>query len=223
MSIARVRDLPLPPAEFMTLVCGEAENIEQTFLAVGKLLVEMLEKDDMLRPGVAFLDVGCGCGRLARFLCDSPIASYVGFDRHSGMIDWCRRELTSRDSRLRFECFNLKSAYDDLDGEVGQIDAATFRFPFADRSSDSTMLASVFTHMPLVEVSNYLLELRRVTRPGGKVLFSTFLTEENTLRPGVDFLFDRTQLMDHIGRAGFSCEQREDTGRHSWLLLTAPA
>src|SRR5208282_6287390 len=121
-----------------------------------------------------FLDVGCGCGRLARFLIESPTKFYSGFDRHEGMVEWCRQHI--RDPRFRFDFFELESLYTAWDQKQGVIDTKSFVFPYPDHSFDSAILASVFTHMPPDDVTQYLRELARVMRPSGKVMTSIFFS-----------------------------------------------
>ncbi len=84
--------IPLPPKEYMDLVCGPHADVETLFVAVGKALVRRLEGHGLLSQRCRLLDAGCGCGRVARNLIHQPLRSYVGFDRHRGMIDWCKRE-----------------------------------------------------------------------------------------------------------------------------------
>jgi SAM-dependent methyltransferase len=92
-----------PPIEMKTLVCGA--GMEESFEEVGRGAVVFMKSLGMISPGVRFLDVGCGCGRVARFLLDEPLAEYVGFDRNSNMIDWCNEYLAPADSRFTFESF----------------------------------------------------------------------------------------------------------------------
>ena len=70
--------LPMPPLEFQALVCGA--GAEHLFEGVGGTLRDMLRQQDMLTPNASLLDIGCGCGRLARYLTESPIGAYIGFD-----------------------------------------------------------------------------------------------------------------------------------------------
>lgn len=81
--------------EFQTLVCRPGG--EPRFEEVATGLRNLLNQHGMLACGASILDVGCGCRRLARNLVDLPIGSYTGFDRHKDMIDWCAREISSRD------------------------------------------------------------------------------------------------------------------------------
>ena len=121
----------------------------------------------MIGPGVRFLDVGCGCGRVARFLLDEPLAEYVGFDRNPSMIHWCNEYLAPIDSRFTFESFSIRTPYESLDGIGGDVTAEQFVFPYADDRFDCILLASAFTDMALGEIDHYLRELWRVLSAGG--------------------------------------------------------
>jgi ubiquinone/menaquinone biosynthesis C-methylase UbiE len=221
-------DVPLPPLEYQELVCGPATVHE--FASVGQYVTGLLDRQGMTGPGTDFLDVGCGCGRVARCLMAKPLDSYVGFDRHPGMIQWCTDELTSRDSRFTFQHLDIKSAYVDWDGHAGQIDATTATFPFADASFDSVLLASVLTHMPLDETRQYLSELRRVIRPEGQILASVFLSTDEPRRESINFLYLKPEFFSTVKQACLQARLVEgsepvpgDELAHTWYLLTAAA
>ena len=227
--------IAIPPVEFRELVCGV--GAADTFEAVGCQLRDFLDQLGMLlTSGVSLLDVGCGCGRLARYLTELPIGSYTGFDRHKGMVDWCVREISSQDPRFRFDYFELKSAYTVLDGQAGTIDAETFRFPYADAAFDSVVLASVFTHMPPGETRQYLGEMARVMRPGAKALFSVFLSPTGTTEArdtGMAVYYSHAGLLADMGALPFSgrfvvpgmpgselAQPEPEYGKHNWYVLT---
>jgi SAM-dependent methyltransferase len=150
--------------------------MEPLFATVGRAQVEMLTEHGMLGERVDLLDIGCGCGRMARYLPGRPCRSYRGFDRHPGMIKWCSDVLTPIDPRLRFDLVSVRSAYVAWDHHDGQQDAESLTFPYPSNTFDSILMASVLTHMPFSEVRRYLSEASRVMRPGGKILLSVFLT-----------------------------------------------
>src|SRR5262245_21815205 len=102
MTIAEM--LPFPHEEHMALVCGQLPMAElyTNFQSAGKNIVAALDQQGMLGEHVRLLDVGCGCGRVARYLLTQPLASYVGFDRHRGMINWCVAEIRSRCAKFDF-------------------------------------------------------------------------------------------------------------------------
>lgn len=214
----------------MHLVCGDAgpfPNLETSFLEVGGWLLSQLKAYELIGPTVAFLDVGCGCGRVARLLLNEPLRAYVGFDRHLGMINWCQREITARDARFQFHWFDIRSSYEDwdLDGNRGSVEARTFRFPYETNTFDTCLLASVFTHMPFDEVVHYLSELFMVTRPGGKVFCSVFFASKEQYRQGINYYHDRKTFLAVVEQSGFAWELKspESTGsEHNWYILTKP-
>jgi SAM-dependent methyltransferase len=215
---------PFPPDEYMTLVCGSypAPELHEQFQSVGLQLVDNLDQQGMLGEDIRFLDIGCGCGRAARYLLEKPLASYVGFDRHQGMIDWCRQEITARYAKFDFLYFNIKSAYKNIDGQEGKITAAEFRFPFNDHAFDSVLLASVFTHMPMMEIRNYLNEIYRVLSPSGKVLLSVFFNEgEDTVtsNQGIDFFLPKESFLTTLSTSHFHYVRLDIMGDHNWYVL----
>lgn len=222
----RRESIPFPPFSFQSLVCGP--GLEEMFPSVGKTLVDMLDQYGMLGEQVDLLDVGCGCGRMARYLPGRPFRSYSGFDRHPGMIKWCNAVLAPIDSRFRFQLVSVKSAYVAWDGHEGQQDAETLVFPYPSDSFDSILLASVFTHMPLPEVRHYLRELHRVVRPGGKILLSVLLSPGAECRGDeVNFYlpprllaaaFDEARLAVHQAPSKFAYGYNQN-----WYVLTRPA
>jgi SAM-dependent methyltransferase len=124
-----------------------------------------------LTRGARVLDVGCGSGRVARFLAESPLAiDYVGFDVVPEAIAWCRRFITPQvPASFRFEHIDaVNAAYNPS----GKIPSTEVRFPVPDRSVDVAIAASLFTHLLEPDAQHYLMELSRVLVRGGVVLLS---------------------------------------------------
>ena len=215
--------LPLPPDEFMALVCGPMPSpaLSMWFQGIGRELVAMLKRQDMLGAERRLLDIGCGCGRVARYLIEEPLASYAGFDRHQGMIDWCRDAISSHWPKFDFRFFAIESCYQKIDGQGAAVPAVEFKFPWADRSFDSVLLASVFTHMPLPEIQNYLNEIRRCLSPDGKVLLSVFFSEsgQSQVAADINFLLLKEEFLDTVRAAHFDCSFLNAGGGHNWYLL----
>ncbi|MCB0116435.1 MAG: class I SAM-dependent methyltransferase [Caldilineaceae bacterium] len=149
-----------------------------------------------LRPDAHILDVGCGIGRktipLLGFL--NGDGRYEGMDVNRVGIDWCTQHIARRHSNFNFQQIDV---FNQRYNPSGSQQPHTYRFPFDDNSFDFTVLASVFTHMFADGVDNYLSEIARTLRPGGKCLISYFLLTEDSRRQidagasAVDFPFDR--------------------------------
>lgn len=134
-----------------------------------------------LKPDEDMLDLGSGIGRktlpLTRYLSDR--GSYVGMDIVKSGVDWCTQKYTSTWPNFKFQLIDV---YNDLYNPEGKYSAAEYRFPFADEQFDFVVLNSVFTHMLSEEVDNYLGEIARVLRTGGRCLISFFVLNDESLR-----------------------------------------
>jgi ubiquinone/menaquinone biosynthesis C-methylase UbiE len=215
--------IPMPSEEYKKLVCGDCP---ERFEEIGRDAVEFMKSLGMIEPGTNLLDVGCGCGRVARYLVDEELEGYLGFDRHPGMIQWCEDHITSLKSSFQFEFFDLRSGYVTIDGHCGSLEPSEFRFPFADNRFESALLASVFTHMPINQIDQYLKELARVVGPGGKLLTSVFLAEDEPHDNQIDFWLDSEEWIRAVERHGFSwtrieCEDPDNPQK--FFLLTSPS
>jgi SAM-dependent methyltransferase len=127
------------------------------------------------------LDVGCGIGKqavpLTRYL-DST-GSYEGFDIVDHGIRWCQREITSRFPNFRFRHVDVFNKHYNPQGKVLP---SHWTFPYADAEFDFVCLISVFTHMLSEAVLNYISEISRVLKPGGKAFISFFLLNDVSRR-----------------------------------------
>jgi SAM-dependent methyltransferase len=220
-------ELALPPVEYMKLVCGDAPNLQELFESVGRQLAQRLDRLGMVNAGARLLDIGCGCGRVARYLLDSPIAAYAGFDRHRGMIDWAQSHVASRDDRFQFEHVDVRSGYEELDSNMGTVSATDFVFPYGDGAFTGVLAASVFTHIDFPATSHYLAEAARVLVPGGRVRASFFLDETTGSMQGSgwNFIIREDDLRDSLGRAGLEVlhvQPPAPSSLHTWFLIGKP-
>ena len=162
--------LPFPPLEMRRLV-GPTE-----ITAFDNPKEELVFKDIPAENYHFVLDFGCGCGRVARQLIQQKHRPehYLGVDIHSGMIDWCGKNLAPAAPGFEFvhhDVFNL--------GLNPGKDKPLFRSLPAKGRTVSLMVAwSVFTHLLESQVEFYLKETARVLRSDG-ILWSTW------------FLFDK--------------------------------
>jgi SAM-dependent methyltransferase len=99
------------------------------------------------RAGLRVLDVGCGPGRVAANLRDTGVV-YVGLDTSAGLL---------RETHIR------------TSGQHVQADAQ--KLPIADAQFDRVLALNALYHVPNWQQA--LRELRRVARPGGRVVLST--------------------------------------------------
>jgi SAM-dependent methyltransferase len=130
----------------------EVPNEEEAFFASGKVDYEryvtpFLRKMNFDPSDKAVLEIGCGIGRIARWM-SKDFASYTGVDVSPEMV----RKATSYNlPNARF----LAVSGGDLEG-------------VADASIDFVFSFAVFQHVPSREaIYNYFRETARVLKPGG--------------------------------------------------------
>ncbi len=138
---------------------------DDLYLAVSRDLVGTMKStlqaaNFCLEPGNRVLDFGCADGILIRQLHDLAMTGEVwGVDIDGTHINWCQQNLSPP-----FK-FVTTTSFPHL--------------PFEDRYFDFVYAGSVFTHIAdLVEA--WLMELKRIVRPGGK--FYLTIHDKNTLR-----------------------------------------
>jgi SAM-dependent methyltransferase len=178
----------------------------------------------MLEPRARLLDIGCGCGRVARHLLGSPIAAYAGFDRHQGMIEWAQAHIGARDDRFRFQHVDVQSGYEERDSNVGTVSAAQFIFPYEDGAFTGALAGSVFTHIDFAATSQYLSETARVLAPGSRVLADYFPDETTGPMGGSSWNFvirtdDMRRAIEQAALEILIFHPAPAPGRHSFFLL----
>jgi SAM-dependent methyltransferase len=147
--------LPLPPPIFRVQVTGFARSdvfVAQSHRAAQTVLGGVRRGGRELKDLDAVLDFGCGCGRVIRRWADVSGPSFYGSDYNAKFIEWCRA--------------NLPFAQFEVNGLAPPL-------PFGDGQFDLVYALSVFTHLTEPLQREWMAELRRVTRPGGLILFTT--------------------------------------------------
>jgi len=133
----------------MVRVAGTADA--DWFLRSGRAAYDAIAAHVPLDEVRAVLDFGCGCGRVTRYWADFS-GDVCGSDVSDAAIAWCRANL----SFARFETNAL---------------APPLALP--DASFDLVYALSVFTHLTEELQLAWRDELRRVLRPGGRLLATT--------------------------------------------------
>jgi SAM-dependent methyltransferase len=115
------------------------------------------------RPGEAVLEIGCGHGRTLARLAKTPRACLAGIDPSDVMVRLARKR--------------MRAWIDAGRAEVSL--ASSTRIPHPDGRFDAALAVHVvyFWNQPLAD----LREIRRVLRPGGRVLLGYRARDEQTL------------------------------------------
>ena len=141
--------VPLPPRRLMVRVAGTADA--DWFLRSGRAGYDAIAAHVPLDAIGSVLDFGCGCGRVTRYFREHD-AEVAGSDVSADAIAWCRGNLPFG----RFE-----------------VNGLTPPLVFDDASFDLVYALSVFTHLTGDLQLAWRDELRRVLRPGGRLLVTT--------------------------------------------------
>jgi SAM-dependent methyltransferase len=171
---SRSGQLPVPPAS--SIFTGSVDD----FVASGEALVGRLVEYAGLAPDSAVLDMGSGMGRLALALVPvlGPAGRYEGLDIVPAGVTWCQENITPRRPEFRFTLADIRNTEYNPDGRIV---AAEYRFPYEDQTFDLVVLASVFTHLLPAETEQYVSEIARVLRSGGRCYASYSLIDEASI------------------------------------------
>lgn len=148
-----VEDYEKLVAEFVaTLPLDEAmaRAVGGDYVRMGQLQYAVLRHLG-LRDSQSLIDFGCGSGRLAAALGSHMQIDYLGIDIVQALLDYAA---TKAPPSYRF------------------ILNRALHIPAPDASADMLCAFSVFTHLLHTETHLYLEDIRRVLRPGGRLVFS---------------------------------------------------
>lgn len=167
------------------------------FREIGELMVKKFLDLGLVDESDVVVDIGCGLGRHARPLTKflSPKGIYHGLDINRNSIEWCKEKYAQFDN-FKFEWMDIRSGYYNKNGGTRPRDYA---FNLPDNYADFVLLASVFTHMFIEDVSHYLNEIRRILKPMKRAFITYFLIDEtnkewvkkNYHLSGADFVRDK--------------------------------
>lgn len=164
------------PINLMLMTGGGPE----TFDGISSLHNNLLQRWIGIEPNHNILEIGCGIGRDAIPLSYQVTnGSYLGIDIIGDSISWCKQEIESRNPNFKFLHFNVE---DKLHNAGGVTKTTDIVLPIEDESVDRIFLFSVFTHLYQADIEHYLREFRRVLKPGGLVLATTFIYDDAILQ-----------------------------------------
>lgn len=169
----RGRELDMIPPRHLIYTIGSS------FQTVGQEYLKYFQEIGGLKPEDAVLDIGSGVGRMALPLTTylSAEGRYEGFDIGAAGIRWCQQKITPRYPNFRFHHAVLKNAYYTKEGA----NAAEYQFPYGDDTFDFAFATSLFTHLLPDAMQNYIAESARVLKPGGRLLATFFLLNDESL------------------------------------------
>ena len=151
-------------------ILREASSISQldAFYYIGEAWAHLVSH--YLPPDPFVLDIGCACGKLARFLYINPRLRYLGIDIFRPAIEWTRRAFTPlAGDRFQFEHFD---GYSALYNPQGTVKPGEYILPCDTESVDTVVCASLFTHLLEPDCVHYLAEIGRVLKPSGRAIIS---------------------------------------------------
>ncbi|MBW8813601.1 MAG: class I SAM-dependent methyltransferase [Caulobacterales bacterium] len=176
------------------------------FLGIGEAWAQIVSR--FLPEAPVVLDLGCGCGKLARFLHLNPALRYVGVDIFLPSILWCRRAFEGSKDRFRFEHVDGRSVTYNPDGAIP---TTAISLPVEPGGFDAVVCGSLFTHLLEPDAVHYLGEIARVLKPGGRAFISLHVD----VPPGARFVGDEDRIdvdegyfLDLCAAAGLEDEQR---------------
>lgn len=169
--------------QFYELGRGHFENIRA---------IARARRDDRV------LDVGCGVGRVARHFVDflDERGRYDGFDAVRIGVDWCNARIARQRGNVRFVHANV---HNQQYNPRGELDAASFTFPYDDESFSLVFATSVLTHLLPNPAAQYLKEIARVLKVGGRSVVTFFIINDESLR----HMDSSTGLFFHDAEQGF--------------------
>ncbi len=132
------------------------------FDRTGRAEIEIL-RGASLRPTATLVDLGCGTGRLAVHAVPYlQHGRYIGIEVAPSILERARRRVD--------ELFAAATAQ--------WIHTTDTTFPLPDESVDMVCAFSVFTHIEHEDAYRYLVDARRIVRPGGRFVFSCIPLED---------------------------------------------
>ena len=174
----------MPPADVHSMAHGPAAAGGSYYYA--DLVADSLAQSGLaLEPGMSGLDFGCSSGRVVRVLAAAfPELDWHGCDPIPDAIEWARANLPGI-------AFERSPEYPPL--------------PYADGQFDLAFAISIWSHFAEGAALDWLREMHRVLRPGGRLLITTHgeQTIGHTWREGLRSLEQLEEVRAALAEHGF--------------------
>lgn len=189
------------------------------FKKVGDEFKNHFTKYGRLKPTDTVLDIGCGIGRMALPLTDFlSTGAYYGFDIDKRGVQWCQKNISSRFPHFHFDYVDIFNKYYN---KKGTLKAHEFTFPYKNNQFDFIFATSVLTHMLPEQVTHYLAEIKRVTKPGG-TLFLTWFSIDDEAQKNIEHHTSNCDLKYTYDDYGFyshkNVPEAEIGYKETWIL-----
>jgi SAM-dependent methyltransferase len=169
-------------------ICGPQYGVKKFFLDSGRAEARRVVLKLGYRKNMNVVEIGSGAGRFAiGLLGEVGEVDYWGFDPVAPWIDWCRKYIEEVHPSFHFIHIDVKNENYSPDGVAA---GEKFKFPMQDGHADIVYMWGVFTNMRWKDARNYISEIGRLTRDGGRVFLTAFVEEgvpEETINP-VDYV-----------------------------------
>ncbi len=147
---------------------------------IGKNFFAYLITKQLLKPDSHILDIGCGAGLLSVPILNHLDSSgyYEGMDIIQESVAWCQKNISSKHNNAKFIHQNIFNAsYNPRGIDYG----GSYHFPYPDATYDVVIMKSVATHLRPEELINYLNEIARILKIGGKLIVTYFVLDDDTI------------------------------------------
>lgn len=169
--ISEHEDLLPPPL----LMLAEADEVLEDWFAGGAEQATLARTLAEVRASSTVLEIGCGLGRMAFAFRRLIITGrYIGVDVVEEKIAFLRRTLGAQAANFAFIHLDAHNGFYNPAGHLTTTDIA---LPCDDCEVDAVVSMAVFTHLLPEHVDQYLAEITRVLRPGGRALLSCYLLD----------------------------------------------